>query len=193
MSQKQPRILHLMPSLTDVAFLLPIAVLFVCLNGVKTLLGDGDTGWHVRTGEWILAHHRIPTTDLFSFTKPGQPWFAWEWLWDLAFGWMHLHWGLAAVVIASLVVVCVTSAATFRLILLLCPNRLIAIAVTALAATGCSIHWLARPHLFTILFAALWLQVLERVKEIKKRCSGFCRLELYSGRIFTAVSWPASF
>jgi hypothetical protein len=28
--------------------------------------GDCDTGWHIRTGEWILAHHAVPYHDLFS-------------------------------------------------------------------------------------------------------------------------------
>ena len=61
---------HWMPSLTDVAFIIPLLFLFSKLDGVKTMLGDGDTGWHIRTGEWILANHRIPTTDFFSFTMP---------------------------------------------------------------------------------------------------------------------------
>ena len=48
-----------LPSLTDVAFLLPLILLFAGLEGVRTMLGDGDTGWHLRIGEWILAHHQM--------------------------------------------------------------------------------------------------------------------------------------
>ena len=62
-----------LPSLTDFAFLMPIVFLFGRMDGVKTLLGDCDTGWHIRTGEWILANHWVPLHDVFSFSKPGGP------------------------------------------------------------------------------------------------------------------------
>ena len=62
-----------LPSLTDIAFLMPLIFIFLKLNGARTLLGDGDTGWHVRTGEWILAHHQVPHADFFSFSRPGAP------------------------------------------------------------------------------------------------------------------------
>ncbi len=38
-----------LPSLADLAFLLPILWLFVKTGGAPGLLGDGDTGWHLRT------------------------------------------------------------------------------------------------------------------------------------------------
>jgi hypothetical protein len=44
------------------------------MEGGPNLLADGDTGWHIRAGDWILDHHRLPTSDFFSFTKSGQPW-----------------------------------------------------------------------------------------------------------------------
>ena len=62
---------------------MPIVFLFTRMEGVKTMLGDGDTGWHIRTGrmdsrQWPRAAYQ----DIFSYTKAGQPWYAWEWLWD---------------------------------------------------------------------------------------------------------------
>lgn len=158
-----------LPSLTDVAFLMPLMVLFLKLDGARTLLGDGDTGWHIRTGEWILAHHRVPQTDMFSFSRPGAPWFAWEWLWDVLFALLHQRWGLPAVVLASAVVICTTSALLFRLVRRKCDNGLVAIAVTLLAAGGCAIHWLARPHLFTLLFFTITLHLTGRAHEGRTR------------------------
>src|SRR5579872_7123348 len=136
---KSNPVVRWLPSLTDVAFLLPIAFLFLVMQGARTLLGDGDTGWHVRTGEWMLRNGRIPHTDFFSYTMAGKPWFAWEWLWDLSFGWLHREWGMTAVVLASMVVLGLTFALLFRLILRKCSHPLVAIGVTALAAAGSSI------------------------------------------------------
>src|SRR5690348_9245622 len=139
-------VVRVLPSLTDVAFLLPVGFLFFVMQGAHTLLGDGDTGWHVRTGEWILRNGRVPHADIFSYTMPGQPWVAWEWLWDMGFGWLHERWGMGAVVVASLAVLGVTFALLFRLIRRKCGNPFLALAVTGLAAAGASIHYLARPH-----------------------------------------------
>ena len=158
-------VLRFLPSLTDFAFLMPVVFIFAGMHGAKTLLGDGDTGWHVRTGEWILSHGRVPDTDLFSFTKTGQPWFAWEWLWDVIFAWLHQRWGMAAVVIGSLLAISLTSALLFRLASRKCGHPLIAVAVTFLAVAGSSIHFLARPHLFTLLFIVVFYTLLERVRE----------------------------
>ena len=135
------------------------------MHGAKTLLGDGDTGWHVRTGEWIMSHGRVPHQDLFSFTKTGQTWFAWEWLWDVIFAWLHQHWGMAAVVVGSALVIALTSALLFRLAYRKSGNPLVAMAFTFLAVASSSIHFLARPHLFTLLFTVVFYAILERARE----------------------------
>jgi len=158
-------IVRLLPSLTDVAFLLPLILLFAGLRGVRTLLGDGDTGWHVRIGEWILAHGQVPRQDMFSYTKPGQPFFAWEWLWDVGAAWLHQRWGLAGVVLASLLVIAFTTVLLYRLVYRRCGNPLVAIALTGLASAAASIHWLARPHLLTMLLMMVFLTLLESVRE----------------------------
>lgn len=157
--------IRFLPSITDFAFLMPLIFIFARMHGTKTLLGDGDTGWHIRTGEWILSHGRVPREDLFSFTKTGQPWFAWEWLWDVIFAWLHQRWGMATVVVGSVMVIGLTSALIFRLAQRKSGNPLIALAVTFLAMAGSAIHFLARPHLFTLLFTVVFYSILERARE----------------------------
>ena len=161
-TKAQSAAVRFLPSFTDVAFIVPLIFQFDKLGGASSLLADGDTGWHLRTGEWILAHGQVPHQDMFSFTHAGEPWYAWEWLWDVCFGFLNSHFGLQAVVIASMLLLCCTSALLYRLILRKCPNPLIAIAVTFLANAGASIHWLARPHLFTLFFAVVFMGVLDQ-------------------------------
>ena len=160
---------RLMPSMTDVAFLLPLILLFGGLEGVRNMLGDGDTGWHVRIGDWMLAHGQVPRQDMFSFTKPGAPFFAWEWLWDLGAAWLHRYWGLEGVVLASLLVISFTTVLLYRLVYRRCGNPLVAIGLTGFAAAGASIHWLARPHLLTMLLMVVFLTILDRVREGRTR------------------------
>jgi hypothetical protein len=167
----------LLPSLTDFAFLMPIVFLFCRMEGVKALLGDCDTGWHIRTGEWIVANHGVPARDIFSFSRPGDPWYAWEWLSDVLLAWLNSRGGLAAVALFSILLIAVTSVLLFRLARRK-SNAIVALLVTMVAAAASSVHWLARPHLFTLLFAVLFLGALERVREGRTRLAGLPYLAL---------------
>ncbi len=148
------------PSLRDIAFLLPIVSLFARFSGTQLLFADGDTGWHIRTGEWILTHRAVPTVDLFSFTKTNQPWFAWEWAWDVLFALIHRVTGLAGVGFCTTLLIALISLLIYRLSLRFSQNGLMSIAVTAIAVGVSSIHWLARPHLFTWLFTLVFLNII---------------------------------
>jgi hypothetical protein len=167
----------LLPSLTDVAFLMPIAFLFGRMDGLVTLLGDCDTGWHIRTGQWILAHRAVPFQDLFSYSKPGSPWYAWEWLSDVWFALLNGWGGLAAVALFAVLLLAVTFALVFRLARRH-SSPWVAVAVTMLAATASSIHWLARPHLFTLLFTAVFCSVFDQVRGGRTRFAGIPWLAL---------------
>lgn len=167
---------RLLPSLTDLAFLLPAFLLFGLLPGSKILFGDGDTGWHIRTGEWILRHRAVPTVDLFSFTKAQHPWFAWEWAWDVLFAGINQLWGLAGVAFANVLILSVVSALLFRLIRRVSNNDILALGFTVLAMCGSIIHWLARPHLLSWLFILAFLHVIFSAE--KGNCRGLYWLPL---------------
>lgn len=149
-----------LPSLTDFAFLWPALMLFVMLPGSSMLLSDGDTGWHIRTGEWIWQHKAVPTTDLFSFTKPQEPWFAWEWGCELLFAGVHHLAGLGGIVFLSIALLCTVSALLFRLVRRYSGNDLLAFVLTVFAMYGTVIHWLARPHLISWLFVLIFAHLL---------------------------------
>src|ERR1039458_9021734 len=169
MDAKQSKFaIKLLPSLADFAFLMPIFFLFSRLDGAKMLLGDGDAGWHIRTGEWILANHRVPVRDLFSFSKPGQIWYAWEWLADVVWAWLVARGGLATLVLFCALLISATYTMLYRLARRKA-NPLVALAVTMIAAAASSVHWLARPHLFTLLFVILFYAALERMREGRTR------------------------
>src|SRR5215469_7986216 len=84
----------------DVAMVAACVTLFYCLflfQGYRKLFRDSDAGWHIRTGEQILATGNLPRTDPYSFTRAGQPWYAWEWGADLIMGAIHRAAGLGGI------------------------------------------------------------------------------------------------
>src|SRR5258707_15863392 len=99
-----------MPSLTSLAFGLPLLLLYWQLGSPSALLSDPNTGVHVRTGEWIVVHHRRPREDLFSFSIQAQAWCDWQWLRDVMYALLHRWNALSPSVSLSLAVFCPMSA-----------------------------------------------------------------------------------
>jgi len=154
------------PTLLDLFFAALLIAAFSFPQGARGLLSDGDTGWHIRTGELVLNTGRVPVSDPFSFTRPGQPWFAWEWLADVCFAFMWRWRGMAAV--AGLAGALLALTATMLLARMLhhgC-GLWISLAATMAAVSASSIHFLARPHIFSILCytIALWLLAEDRAR-----------------------------
>lgn len=149
------------PSLTSLAFLAPALLLYWQLGGPPALLSDPSTGVHVRAGEWILAQHAIPKRDLFSFAIAGRTWCDWEWLSDVLYALLHRWHGLAAIAAFSLAVLCFTSTVIY-LTARLHASRIVAFVATCLVMATTTIHWLARPHLFTWLLVAVFCWLIER-------------------------------
>src|SRR6266571_161128 len=105
-----------MPSVADLIFVALLGVLVFTPLSVR-LLGDAGIGWHIRTGQQILATHAIPRVDAFSSSMGGKPWFAWEWLYDLVVGQLEATMGLNGVVWVTAVLIAATFAGAFRLLI----------------------------------------------------------------------------
>jgi hypothetical protein len=150
-----------LPSIADVFFLVLLGILaFSPIS--KGLLGDADTGWHIRNGEAILATHSVPRSDSFSYTKVGQPWYAWEWLYDATVAAIHHVAGLNGVVLFSAVIIAGTFALLFRFVLRRSDSFATAVLLTLLASAAAQIHILARPHILSWLFTLIWVDLLYR-------------------------------
>ncbi|MCC6390976.1 MAG: hypothetical protein IT167_10245, partial [Bryobacterales bacterium] len=156
----RPWVRFFLPSYSDSLFLAVLLWLASTGNGTWAgLLADGDTGWHIRTGQWILEHHTVPDQDLFSFTKAGQSWYAWEWLTDVLYAFLHGSFGLKGLVLLSALVIAAFGTILFRHMIARGATPFAALAVSLLVFGASSIHYLARPHIFTLLglTVSLWI------------------------------------
>jgi hypothetical protein len=155
----------LFPSYTDLIFIFTFTVAFVVSPaGWDSLVADGDTGIHIRAGDAIVASRSVPTRDLFSFSRPGQEWFAFEWLSEVAFSFLHKWFALKGVVLFCGVLIAVTFTVLIRYVLWLGANGFVALALVIMALKTSSFHFYARPHIFTLLFTVVfvWLIAADR-------------------------------
>ena len=159
-----------LPPVSAWVFISILLWLFIGHFGAATLLSDGDTGWHIRTGEYVLDNYAVPRYDLFSFSMEGKEWFAWEWLADVVLALCHRAAGLNGVVLLTGVVVAMTAVLAFEYMLWLRVNILVAITVMTFSSSASMIHWLARPHMFTwgFLIVTAWLLEADRRKPGRK-------------------------
>jgi hypothetical protein len=161
----------LIPSLSDLFFLAVLVWLFMSsgATGWKGLLADGDAGWHIRTGQYILAHHTVPQHDLYSFSKPGAPWYAWEWGSDVFYGLLEHFAGLKGVVLAAGVLIALFATTLIRRMVWRGVHIFVALVVALLSVGAASIHFLARPHVFTLLLLSVSVWMVEADRERPSR------------------------
>jgi hypothetical protein len=150
----------LVPSIADLLFIALLGLL-VWSNLSVRLLGDAGIGWHIRTGQLILANHAFLRVDPFSSSLSGHPWFAWEWLYDIVVGQLDRCEGLNAVVLFSAFIIALTFSCAFRLLQRRETNLAVALILILLAVSASMIHFFARPHVLTWLFTLLWFWILD--------------------------------
>ncbi len=146
------------PSIADVLFM---CILFSALYTGDRFLNDGDTGWHIVTGENIIKTIQVPFADPYSHTMPGTPWTAHEWLAEIVFAFFHNTMGMNGVVLFSALMVSLTFFFLYRFLLYRGVNLLMAAFMALTAAMASSLHWLARPHIFSLPLTLAFIVIIE--------------------------------
>ncbi|HEU0122328.1 MAG TPA: hypothetical protein VFQ91_17490 [Bryobacteraceae bacterium] len=138
----------LLPGLPLALALFTLFYAVVFYRAPEQLFRDSDTGWHIRTGERILRDHEVPHTDPYSFSKPGYPWFAWEWGADAAMGAAHRAAGLTGVTLLFLASLSLCTWLWAKLHEAAGANFWVLCLFASPMLTAVQLHWLARPHVF---------------------------------------------
>jgi hypothetical protein len=123
-------------------------------------VADPDLWWHLRTGQWIVDHGRVPTTDPFSTYGAGRPWVAYSWLFELLAYGLFQALGLTGIFLLRAAGGLAALAAVHRLVSRREPRFVVAGALTALAIVAQWAVLSERPWLFSILFSALTLNAV---------------------------------
>lgn len=157
----------ILPSFRDVVF----TAIFVGVVGLgpRMLNVDGDLGRHLTIGKYILEQRQIPTKDIFSHTMQGEPLTPHEWLAQSIFALSYLVGNLDGVVWFCALIIAITFSAIFAQSLARSKLIFVALFWTILAAAASSLHWLTRPHLFTMLMVVPWIILLERIRHSDNR------------------------
>ncbi|MEO8213651.1 MAG: hypothetical protein ABI560_10680 [Myxococcales bacterium] len=137
---------------------LALGILFLVLGLVAALTpAQNDTFWHLRAGADIWRTHQFLHVDTYSHTVAGAPWENHEWLAQVL---MYLAWrmgGMPALSAAATLLIMVTVAITYRLMV---GPPLVRCALLAVGMSIASCVWVLRPQLATLLGIAVLLLLL---------------------------------
>ena len=92
--------------------LLTLLYLILVLPAMLPIL-DPDLWWHLRTGQWIVEHGTVPTTDLFSSYGMGKPWIAYSWLFEVLVYSLYQMFGLVGLVLYTVLLSVLITAALY--------------------------------------------------------------------------------
>ena len=132
------------------------AVMLYCLTPVH----NGNIFWHLRNGEDILDTGRIRLEDPFTYTARGNCWVQEEWLAEVLYAAAWRTGGAPAVVLlkglaVTASVMLAASAARRR-----GADTGVTVMVAVMWFAVCHARWIARPHVFTLLYFALFLRLM---------------------------------
>ena len=122
-----------------------VASVAAFLGNAKLLNGDGDLIRHVVIGQYILRHGPR-FADPFSFSRPGEPFLAYEWLSQVAYASTHAIAGFPGVVALAAVLIGSAIALVVAYVRRTGGDPWLATVTGAAAAILTQPHWLARPH-----------------------------------------------
>lgn len=145
-----------LPSLSQFIWLAFFLGLILTQWRLVLISADGDACWHWQMGNWMIEHRAIIRHDLFSHTRFGAPLVTKEWLSEVFFAAAGNALGWNGIVFVAAVVVATMLWLLHCQLLAEGNEILLATLLVLLAATGCASHWLARPHLFTMLFVVVF-------------------------------------
>jgi hypothetical protein len=148
------------PSLSELVFVLWALVIPLGFAG-RLVNSDGDLARHIRLGQLMLERGGVLHQDVFSWTRAGEPFLAFEWGSELFFALVHGVGGLAGVAVAAGLILAVSYGLLCRFLLSRGVEPVLAYLAIMGAAVMSSAHWVARPHLFTMLGVALLFPLLE--------------------------------
>jgi hypothetical protein len=143
-----------------------VVALFVPLRDFTL---DPDVWWHIKVGQAILATHHWPTADTYSFTAPGVPWIAYEWLGDTLLAAVQRAWGLRGLLALDLALGAAILLALYALASLRSHNSKAAFVTCGLFLPLTVVFFTLRPQMLGYLFLILTLIILERFRQGRTR------------------------
>ncbi len=168
LKQLTNKVLFLGKNKTVLLCLLLFSVLSMVLVFTLTPIGSGDIWWHLKTGELISEQKSVPSEDTFSFSAYGNKWVTHEWLSELVLFQVYHFTGIDGLICFKAFLILLIIAVLYFIARLRTDSNFIIFPCLMIFLFISRHRFFIRPHLFSFLFFAVLLFLLE-THSVKKQ------------------------
>jgi hypothetical protein len=142
--------------------LIVFVMMLVIFTGAAQPITYPDFWWHLKTGQYIVETRTIPHTDIFSTVRFGSEWVTHEWLSEVFIYSVFRTLGYGGLIVVFSIVI----TGAFWIAYQRCKKRAkhpyVAGFALLLGAFATIPTWDARPQMFSLLFASVFISFLNR-------------------------------
>jgi hypothetical protein len=127
---------------------------------IKGAVRDPDVWWHLKVGEWIVEHHAVPYSGIFSRTAGAHPWIAYSWGYEVLLSRAYKWFGLGGFASFGIVMTILVAFTLFWMLNRLCGEFWFAWAIAFLASLSYLFTLMPRPVYFSMILYTVELTLL---------------------------------
>ena len=144
---------------------LVLAVLVVVGLGLSQTIDPSDYWWHLASAREILAAGSVPSTDVFSWTMAGEPFFTQPWLGQLHLYWPHVLGGPPVALLVHAVVLATAYGGLLAWLTRITERpRLCAVVVLLFTVPLSTMNWNLRPQTLALPLLVVFVVILDAVR-----------------------------
>ena len=141
-----------------------LTVLLAAVGGIafqlKYCVLDYDIWWHLKVGDWIVAHLAVPHTGILSRTAASRPWVAYSWGYEVLLSRAYAWFGLVGVGVFGTLLTIAVAYAVYWMARRLSGQFWLALVLSAIASAGFLFNGMPRPFFFSIILFCMTLTLL---------------------------------
>jgi len=118
---------------------------------------DLDIWWHIKVGEWIVAHHGFPHSGILSRTAAGRQWSAYSWGYEVLLSRAYDRFGLVGVAVFGTILTLAVAYAVYWMARRLSGSFWLACLLGALSCSAFLFNLMPRPVFLSMIFFAVTL------------------------------------
>lgn len=121
---------------------------------------DLDIWWHLKVGEWIIAHRAFPHVGILSRTAANRPWSAYSWGYELLLSRAYAWFGLVGFGIFGTLLTVAVAFAVYWMLRQISGRFWLVCILAVISCSGFLFTIMPRPVFFSMIFYAITLALL---------------------------------
>jgi len=130
---------------------------------LKFCVLDYDIWWHLKVGDWIVAHLAIPHIGILSRTAANRPWVAYSWGYELLLSRAYAWFGLLGIGLFGTLLTLAVAYAIYWMLRRLSGRFWLAWVLTGIVCSAFLFNGMPRPFFFSMVLFSVTLTLLLEV------------------------------